>query len=121
MRPRMPSIKTLTPVFAEAAVDARKLLVGDTSPEGYASVYAWLAQCFNRPSHHERLLCALNELANAYGVEAIFAGGATYPDYEYLNVGDMYLTTLIYDCRNARFFVGAIGDIVEKDNGKRYT
>lgn len=58
---------------------------------------------------------ALNEVAETHGVEALWAPSDTHwPSYEYLNTGDTYAPTLIYNRENTTVRVGSWGDLVEK-------
>ena len=61
-------------------------------------------------------LHAMNELLGTAGVEGLGPprGGDYAPPYEYLNIGDTYAGTLIYDRGRDRLFVGSWGDVVEK-------
>ena len=61
-------------------------------------------------------LHAINEVLGTYGVEGLgpARSGDYAPSYEYLNMGDPYVTTLIYDRDGDRIFVGSWGDLVEK-------
>jgi hypothetical protein len=88
------------------------LIRGKLSPDDFASVQAWVRQCYNEPSRHEKVACALNEVIEGYGVEAIFADGEYHhPRIVYINQGDTYATTLVYTARGWR--VGSWGDMVE--------
>ena len=111
---RLPSVKPLSAVFGDRAKEARELLEGVRNTRQYESVKTWEAQCLNPPSYHERLMCALDEIAETHGVEALWGAGQYWPEYEYLNAGDTYAPTLIYKLESGRFFVGCWGDLVEK-------
>lgn len=120
---RFPSIKTLKPVFGDRAKEARELLTGEGATKrktrDYASVTQWEREAHGQISYHERLMVALDEIAGTYGVEALMARDARWPDYEYLNSGDTYNTTLLFNHRTKSFSVGCWGDIVERA-GNRY-
>ena len=60
-------------------------------------------------------LHAMNEVLGTHGVEGLGPprGGDYAPPYEYLNTGDTYAATLIYDRDRDRLFVGSWGDIAE--------
>ena len=113
---RLPSVKKLTLVFGDRAKEARELLEKKRKTTDYKSVQSWESQCYNRPRYIDRLLCALNEIAGTHGVEPIYTSDMSkpyWPEYQYLNTGDPYATTLIY-CDTGRFYVGCWGDIVER-------
>lgn len=61
-------------------------------------------------------LHAMNEVLGTHGVEGLGPprGGDYAPPYEYLNAGDTYAGTLIYDRDRDRLFVGSWGGVVEK-------
>ena len=115
---RLPSVKTLSIVFGDRAKEARELLEKKRKTTEYDSVKKWIDACYNKPSYTERLLCALNEIAGTHGVECIFGNGQYWPDFEYLNMGDAYVATLIYSRKTGSFSVGCWGDIVERANGR---
>lgn len=61
-------------------------------------------------------LHAIDEHFGTYGVEGLGPprSGDYAPPYEYLNAGDPYSATLIYDRDKDRLFVGSWGDISEQ-------
>ena len=85
----------------------------------YKSVEKWVTECYNSPNLTELRLCALNELLECYGTEAI-----TGPEYidnycmyinaVYINAGDAYLMTVLFDYRTNKFVLTSFGDYVEK-------
>lgn len=64
-----------------------------------------------------------NTLLEGFGVECIAEGGANSPSdmygsdilAEYVNLGDTYTTTILYDYRAQRFYVTSYGDFVERN------
>lgn len=72
-------------------------------------------------SHKEvdKILDDANLLLKGYGVEALTGRWNTYDRYYaniqilYVNLGDTYKTTLLYDAEKDKFSIGAWGDIVE--------
>lgn len=71
---------------------------------------------------YEKQVDAALELANTmlggYGIEAVRDGGRSnyYQDIGvlYVNMGDTYNTTILYDTRKERFYVTTLGDYIEK-------
>ena len=61
-------------------------------------------------------LHAINEHLGTYGVEGLGPprSGDYAPPYEYLNAGDSYAATLVYDRDKDRLFVGSWGDVAEQ-------
>lgn len=53
-------------------------------------------------------LLIINKILKLYGIE-------TYHHYHYINSGDIYNTTLIFDFEKIKFYVGCIGDEMEKN------
>jgi hypothetical protein len=67
------------------------------------------------PSKHELIMHAANQIMMGYGVEYIPAGhNAKSPAIEYINLGDTYITTLMYI--NGSYKVCSWGDIAERGN-----
>lgn len=65
-----------------------------------------------------RVLDAADKMMNTHGVEYIASSEDTYRSrdgLEYVNTGDTYTTTLIYDHGSSRYKVMSWGDIVEAD------
>lgn len=62
-------------------------------------------------------LHAINELVGGFGVETLGPGRPRdyAPPYEYVNMGDTYVATLIYDRDRDRLFIGDWGTIVETE------
>lgn len=116
---------TLKEISARLSVDmetAKKiqgLIAGAIDPELVPGVSEWVSSCFNRPRDHELVLDALNRLTNNCGVEGIEIEGKWIDSYFqnfnflYLNTGDSYKDTIIFDCDTWKFFIGTTGDIVE--------
>jgi hypothetical protein len=98
----------------DAAVTALVgLMNGDVDPDGFESVEAWVRQCYNRPSHVERVMCACNEVLDTHGVEAIFMDGEWEPAATYCNTGDTYAPTVLYCHREDEYMITSWGDYYE--------
>lgn len=71
----------------------------------------------------DRALEAINGILSGYGIEAIEGRG--YSSYYghigllYVNMGDTYTTTVVYDTRKQQWIVASWGDLVERDE-KRF-
>jgi len=129
---RAPSAKTLTSTFritadaakairalAAAADDGERLrvLVDKSSPATASYVRSLHSDPYrSRIWRITVALHAINEHLGTYGVEGLGPprSGDYAPPYEYLNAGDTYTTTLIYDRDRDRLFVGSWGDLVEQ-------
>ena len=120
-RYKAPSIKNLMcvpTVDARAARLIRKVIHGTVAPEKVSpACAAWVARCYWEPDSIEKMLEAVNELSNGFGVESI-------PDarraslrgerVRYVNQGDTYATTILYDPLTDRWWVGCWGDVAER-------
>jgi hypothetical protein len=118
------SIKTLAKFFPlEQAKRIRALSTGETSPETYSNVSQWLAQCYNRPSDNELIMCALAQELGGFGTEVI--NGRYVDDYhqdiqaEYVNMGDTYDITILLDHETGRYILTTMGDWVERNEKRR--
>jgi hypothetical protein len=66
----------------------------------------------------QRILAIADKFMNCHGVEYIKSSTDTMhasEGLEYVNTGDTYRATLIYDCLSECFYAKCWGDIVEKD------
>ncbi|HEY5606260.1 MAG TPA: hypothetical protein VIL45_07055 [Thermoplasmata archaeon] len=113
-----PSIKTIREAFPSLeegkAGEIRALLAGKRDPERYESVRKWLSQCYNRPDNDEMILEACNEILGGYGTEAIWDEDSELsPVATYVNVGDPYVATILYDCYRGTWRIMGYGDWVE--------
>jgi len=122
-----PSIKTIETRLSlprSKAREIRQLMTGERSPNSYESVAKWVAQCYNEPRDDEKVMCALNEVLEGYGVEVIDTENSDKPYYvdsfyryflyEYINMGDTYDMTIVRNCETGRFYITTWGDIVER-------
>jgi len=90
----------------------------------HPAVEEWARQCYHDPressaAYAECLMLALDRILEGAGVEAL-RGREPWDRYHgdveatYVNFGDTYDTTVIYDCRHDRLSVGSVGDLVER-------
>lgn len=108
-----PSEKRLEEAFPGKGRELRELMDKKRKTYDYKSVQEWCKGCYHEPKFHERLMCAINEILGGHGVEAMFRQGMTHPDMEYINMGDTYTTTLIFDYTSNTFKIQSMGDWVE--------
>jgi len=93
-------------------VMTRQIRVTDNAD--FPKTNAWLGKCYNMPSGHELRFAAIDELLGGFGVEVV-GDVNNYPpriDLEYVNMGDTYTGTVLYD---GRWEVGSWGDWVERN------
>lgn len=112
------SLKMLKKFFPEdTAKKIRGIITKEIAPEMFKSVQLWIAECYNRPSDPELQMCALDEVLGGFGVEAIRGG---YVDrYHqniqavYVNMGNTYDLTILFDNKTQKFVLTSWGDWVE--------
>ena len=125
---RIPSQKTLVAAFGpEIGKRVRRLLDGRTDPATVPETAAWIAQCHNRPRVSELIEHACNVAVGGCGMEVIRASGAWDSFYcdavaGYVNTGETYATTLLFDYDRRAVYVTSYGDWVEtSERTRRYS
>lgn len=106
-------VEKVFPGHAEAVFD---LIKGSKHPESYRSVETWVRQCYNQPRYVDKLLLAINEEIEGCGVEAVFDNDfqeGQWPIMEYINHGDAYTPTILYDHVDKEFIVASWADWYE--------
>lgn len=75
----------------------------------------------NPATMSENILERVSDLLGLFGVEAYDAesNNPSRPAYSYINAGDCYRLTLIYSRKSGRFYLGCIGDIVERESNMK--
>lgn len=114
-------LMTALRISAETAETVRGLIRGEIrtlDAERFPQSNAHFASCYNRPSRLARILECLNELLEMHGVEAIGDSQTYGPPAEYLNAGDTYAATIIFDHMAGNFKVDTWGDWLEKNERK---
>lgn len=111
----LPSIKRLLHHFPHKGTELRNILTGRTDPESYPAVKDWLEKCRHRPRYIDLQMAALNAALEGHGVESLQKDGTFgTPEMQYVNMGDTYNTTIIWDDGRQAWFVESWGDWVEK-------
>ena len=108
-------------ISAETANIVRGLIRGEIrtlDAERFPQSNAYFASCYNRPSRLDRIMECLNEVLGTYGVEAIGDSQTYGPPAEYLNAGDTYAATLVFDRLVGNFKLTSWGDWLEKNESK---
>ena len=109
---RLPSVRTLSTVFAHNAREARRVLeMSRTQLEQLPACQQRLAECYHAPRTWDLRMTALNLLADTCGVESVQLGDGEY--LEYLNAGDTFAPTLLR--HRGRYRVAAVGDVIERE------
>jgi len=85
----------------------------------FKSVQHLRKQCINPPDTIQERLTALNELIDGFGIEAIRIEGYHHDNYWddciglYVNLGDTYILTIIYNVIDRQFEFTSWGDFYE--------
>jgi len=121
MKKRFPSIKTIETrlnVDRETAIRVRGLMDGSVDPDTSEAVQRWVSQCYHEPSKREKVMCAIDESLETFGVEAI--EGKYIDRYHfniqavYCNTGDIYADTVLLCHDRDRFMIIGWADYVER-------
>lgn len=94
----------------QQARQVRGLIQGLINPDIFDSVHNWCRQCYNEPSNNEKIIEALNEVIEGYGIESQSYGDDQY--FSYVNMGDTYSATIIYD--DGEYIFTSWGDYIEE-------
>jgi len=93
------------------------IIRGKIDPMTFQSVARWVNSCYNMPSDVELKMEACNEVLSGYGVEAIRGKwrSSYHGDivFTYVNMGDTYDQTVVFDCVKHEFHLTSWGDAVE--------
>ena len=86
----------------------------------FKSVQQLRKQCFNKPDTIQEKLTVLNELIDGHGIEPIQVSEELYQDSyygncigEYINLGDTYITTIVFNTIDREWLVTSWGDYFE--------
>lgn len=121
---RIPSRKTLVDAFGEeVGAKLRRILEGDESVLPQESDYRY-RHMYRPPRKLDRILDAANEAMGGHGTEGIRCEKVWDPYFcniiaVYVNMGDTYDTTLLYNTDTDSVVVTSFGDWVER-NDRRY-
>lgn len=77
----------------------------------YPNTCSWLKMCWNWPDTVEVQLSMLNELLGGFGVESVQnPNNPAAALVSYVNMGDTYAATILYDHDELEWIVTTIGD-----------
>ena len=87
--------------------------------ENCPATHAYASKCYNDPFNSDSwrrvlILHAIDQVMETYGVEPLGEVEMDGPPYEYLNTGDSYVTTLIYDRDRDKLIIDSVGDLAER-------
>jgi hypothetical protein len=121
---KAPSAKALISslnISPEQAATVRGLIRGEIrtkDAERFPKSNAYFAKCYHEPHRLTRILECLNECLETFGVECIGEVRTYGPPAEYLNTGDTYAATLVFDHIAGNFKLTSWGDWLEKNENK---
>jgi len=115
---RLPSIKTLENAFPGKGKAVRALLESPKLARQHPAGAARIAECYHPPTQLDVTLHAIDSEVGGYGVEYIRHRDDGFREgdqlgLEYINLGDTYTPTLIYDHGRDTWRVSSWGGIVE--------
>lgn len=91
----------------------------------FPKTFSWIDACYHNPFYGgsntrvEIILECINEILEGFGVEAIRLEDTWIDSYHgdiaytYINMGETYTPTILYDTEKDSFIVSSYGDIVE--------
>jgi|LakMenEpi03Aug12_release.lakeMendotaPanAssembly.Ray.scaffolds.fasta_scaffold31509_14 hypothetical protein len=115
----LPSIKTLNSAFPGLGKDLRRALELSRKELKEHPASKHLSALFHPAKTSQIRLTVLDAIAETCGVEYVAHKDDTIFEnkgFDYLNVGDPYIPTIIRFCETGRYVVACYGDIVEKGN-----
>jgi hypothetical protein len=117
----LPSAKTLEQAFPEKGKALREALkMSRAELARHPAGAARIAECYHPPKTYDVRLHVLNAIAETCGVEYIAHKKDSFTEakgYDYLNVGDPYIPTIMRSCETGNYRVACWGDIVERNPG----
>jgi hypothetical protein len=117
---RLVSGLSITP---EQAATIRGLIQGTIRTIGneqFPASNQWFSSCYNQPRRIDRILACINEVMSGHGVEAIWGSDAYWPAADYINTGDTYSATILFNRESSAFQLTTWGDFFER-NERRYS
>ena len=115
----MEGLQEFLNITDEQAQQINDLISGKLEPETFASVEKMIAQCFHRPNAIDMILTAINEIIDGHGIEAVTMEDAYIDHYYfdivglYINMGDTYNPTILFDTEDNEFTATTWGDFYE--------
>lgn len=113
---KVDNLAAILDITTEKADQILKVVNNKLDPESFQSVQQWVNECYHYPSKLELKLEAINELLGGFGVEYIEAVDDceyTQRGLSYINLGDSYHNTVIFNHSSNRWTFNYWGNIVE--------
>lgn len=108
-------------ITPEQADTVRRLIRGEIRTKDetrFPKANAYFRRCHHEPGRLARILECLNEALEMHGVETIGECRTYGPPAEYLNAGDTYAATLLFDHIAGNFKLTSWGDWYERNENK---
>jgi len=108
----------ITPEKAELV---RRIIRGEVSTfdaDKFPNSNTHFKACYHTPKKVERLLYCLNEVLEGFGIECIGEVKTYGPPAEYINVGETYACTVIFNRITDTFQLSSWGDWLERNENK---
>jgi hypothetical protein len=107
----------MSTIDAKTRKTLRGIIRGKIDPMTFETVARWVDKLYNPPDKVELQLMACNEVLGGYGIEPV-NGAWVSPFYQnctmlYVNMGDAYDQTVVYNCVKGTFHLTSWGDMVE--------
>jgi len=118
---RFASVKFLESVFPNLprrnALAIRDIVKGYLNPREIPELEYLFGGFYNDPDRGYARLIALNFYLDGHGVEVIREekSGMGKIVAEYVNMGDTYNATILYNIKSQNFYVTTMGDFVERN------
>jgi hypothetical protein len=108
--------------FRDRFFDAVDPTLMEIFPKTYKWVRSWQSYSRSWQSEAEVRMFMLDELLEGYGVEALSedSGFQAWPDYSYVNMGDTYTTTIMFNFDTQKFLISDWGTIAERFSSEDY-
>lgn len=117
----LPSIKTLDKCFPGKGKLIRQALESIRFCRQHPAGQRRLAECHHPPGSVDLRLTVINDIIGGHGVEYISHRDDGMRDVygiEYVNLGDTYITTILYDHKLDSFRCSDYGSIIERREGQ---
>lgn len=122
-RPSLAALRTVFPGDESAARRARKILrmTRDELLESCDFSAYLQVSAYGRVPTYALRMAALGALAGMHGVEYLQAHKDTFTatyGVAYVNAGDVYAPTIVYDHATLNYRVTTVGDLIERNPGR---
>lgn len=115
---KLPSLKTLAFHFGTLGPAIREVLEWHWKEDldlKYPAFKEWVEKHHHIPRSLDQQMWLLNHILQGHGVECLQKRDVFgTPEMQYVNMGDTYVTTIIWDDGRKAWFIEGYGDWVEK-------